>query len=178
LNITSLLLILFSPLSLPRTSTSGAAEITRFVEEEEQGGHLLDEVRRVIGVGRHREMRVAVARINRRYREVEAGAPGWQHEIHLVLGHQPLGETHRRLGIAGVVIFHDLDGNSLVEFLDHEAALLVDVIHPQLVGGQRRHGGALRVHAAERNHITDLDALRRIRRERQGRGRDNPDRRG
>ena len=120
-----------------------AAEIARLVEEEEQRRHLLDEIGGVVGVRRHRELRIAVARIDRRRRQVEAGAPGRQHEIDLVLGHQPLGEPYRGLGVAGVVVLDDLDRNSLVEFLDHQAALLVDVVHPQLVGGQRRHGGAL-----------------------------------
>src|SRR5262249_37207660 len=47
----------------------------------------------------------------------------------------------------------------------HQAALLVDAVHPALVGRQRRHGRALRVHAAERYGIADADALGRLRSE-------------
>jgi hypothetical protein len=157
----------------------GRAEIGRLVEEEEQGRQRLDEIGLVIGVGRHRELRIAVERIDRADRDIEAGAPGRQHEIHLVLGHQALGQAHRGLGAAGVVVLGDLDRNPFAELLDHDAALLVDVVHPELVAGQRRDGGALGVHARERDGVADSNALGRIGR---GGGRggecgDKPDRR-
>jgi len=134
--------------------------LLRRAEEPEAVRPALCEFGSAVGDGAEGQLRIIVLVEGRTDGKIDARAPRRQQKIDLVLLDQTLDRAYRFFGVRAVVIFDDFDRNALAVCLEHQAALGVHFLNPELVVRDLCDVGATGIRAGLRYRITNLDHFR------------------